>query len=267
MRRYGATVLAFAVATACSPRDREIVLASTTSVEDSGLLDALLPAFDQAHPGYQVKIIAVGSGEALELGARGDADIVISHSPAAEQRFMAEGAGRERRVIMANDFVLVGPAADPAGIRGTSVSEALRAIAAARAPFISRGDDSGTHVREQTLWTEAGGIPDDTMSWYMSVGQGMGSALRIASERAGYTLTDRATFMSLAETLLLEILVEGDAGLENVYATLTTTRGRNAEGADALADWLASETGQARIGAYGVDRFGRPLFEPRASSP
>lgn len=168
---------------------------------------------------------------------------------------------------MANDFVLVGPAADPAGIRGTSVSEALRAIAAARAPFISRGDDSGTHVREQTLWTEAGGIPDDTMSWYMSVGQGMGSALRIASERAGYTLTDRATFMSLAETLLLEILVEGDAGLENVYATLTTTRGRNAEGADALADWLASETGQARIGAYGVERFGRSLFEPRASRP
>lgn len=267
MRRFGATVLAFAVATACAPRDREIVLASTTSVEDSGLLDALLPAFHETHPDYQVKVIAVGSGEALELGARGDADIVISHSPAAEQRFMADGAGRARRVIMANDFVLVGPAADPAGIRGIAAAEALRAIATARAPFISRGDDSGTHVREQALWADAGGIPPDTSAWYMSIGQGMGSALRIASERSGYTLSDRATFMSLARTLLLEILVEGGASLENVYATLTTTRGRNAEGADALAGWLASEAGQARIGAFGVERFGRSLFEPRASTP
>ncbi|MGH7445521.1 MAG: substrate-binding domain-containing protein, partial [Longimicrobiales bacterium] len=167
----------------------------------------------------------------------------------------------------ANDFVLVGPAADPAGIRGSDASAALRAIAATRAPFVSRGDDSGTHVRERALWVDAGGLPIDTASWYMSIGQGMGNALRIASERSGYTLTDRATFMSLAETLFLEVLVEGGAELENVYSVMTTARGRNGRGADALAEWLASEPGQTLIGAFGVERFGRSLFEPRARQP
>lgn len=253
-----------ALAAACEPREREVILACTTSVEDSGLLDALLPAFGKTHPELDVKVIAVGSGEALALGARGDADVVIAHSAAAEQAFMDAGHGRARHAIMANDFVLVGPATDPAGVRGRTPSAALRAIAAARAPFVSRADDSGTHAREHALWAEAG--VDPTGGWYMEIGQGMGEALRVASERAGYTLTDRATFLALAQTLLLEVLVEGDTALSNVYSAITPTRARNPRGADALVAWLAGREGQRRIRAFGADRFGRSLFEPLASA-
>lgn len=253
-------VCLFLFAAACQPREREIILACTTSVEDSGLLDALLPAFSTQHPEYTVKIIAVGSGEALALAERGDADIVISHSPAAEQRFLTGGHGRERIEIMANDFVIVGPAADPAGIRGLPVGEALRRMADTEAPFVSRADDSGTHTRERSLWRDAGIEPSG--SWYMEIGQGMGEALRIASERAGYTISDRATYLALSHSLELDVLVEGDAGLRNVYSVITTTRGRNRRGADALAAWLSSAEGQSRIGAFGAEEFGRSLFEP-----
>lgn len=242
------------------------MLASTTSVDDSGLLDVLLPAFHAAHPDYKVKVVAVGSGEALALGLRGDADVLITHSPSAEQRFMAEGGGRTHATFMRNDFVLVGPPNDPAGARSAAVSRALLSVAAAGAPFISRGDDSGTHAREQTLW-DAAGVDPSGASWYMSIGQGMGEALRVASERGGYTLTDRATYLSLMETLLLDILVAGDRGLTNEYSVITTTRGRNCDGADALAAWLRSEDGQALIGAFGAERFGRALFEPLLRRP
>jgi tungstate transport system substrate-binding protein len=248
------------LAGACEPREREIILACTTSVEDSGLLDALIPAFSAAHPGYNVKVIAVGSGEALALAERGDADVVISHSPAAEQRFMAGGHGRTRTPIMANDFVLVGPSADPAGVRGQPVARALRAIARTGAPFVSRADDSGTHTRERSLWQVAG--IDPAGAWFLEIGQGMGDALRVASERAGYTVSDRATFLALAHGLLLEVLVEGDEGLRNVYSVITASRGRNHEGADALAGWLAGADGQRRIAAFGLEAFGRSLFEP-----
>ncbi len=257
----GACLLALAVA--CEPREREVILACTTSVEDSGLLDALLPAFGESHPDLDIKVVAVGSGEALALGARGDADVVIAHSPAAEQAFMEAGHGRGRHAIMANDFVLVGPASDPAGVRGRTPPAALRAIAAAGAPFVSRADDSGTHTRERALWAAAGVEPAG--DWYMEIGQGMGEALRVASERAGYTLTDRATYLALAQTLLLAILVEGDPGLTNLYSAITTTRARNPRGADALVGWLAGREGQQRIRAYGADRFGRSLFEPLAA--
>lgn len=231
-------------------------------MEDSGLLDALLPEFSSQHPGYVVKIIAVGSGEALALAERGDADVVISHSPAAEERFMAAGHGRERTPIMANDFVLVGPAEDPARVQGSTITAALAAVAAARAPFVSRADDSGTHTRERALWRDAG--IDPSGEWYMEIGQGMGEALRIASERAGYTISDRATYLALSHALYLNVLVEGDEGLRNVYSVITTSRGRNHAGADSLATWLAGSAGQQRIGAFGADDFGRSLFEPLA---
>ncbi len=242
------------------------MLASTTSVEDSGLLETLLPAFHDSYPIYHVKVIAVGSGEALALGARGDADVVIAHSPDAEERFLAEGHGRARMAIMRNDFVLAGPSSDPAGTHGMALLPGLRAIAAARAPFVSRGDDSGTHVRERALWAAAGMAPD-TSSWYMAVGQGMGEALRIASERAAYTLTDRATYVALRASLMLGILIDGDQELDNVYSVMTTSRGRNHAGADALAAWLTTEQGQTLIGSFGTERFGRRLFEPMRRDP
>ena len=175
---------------------------------------------------------------------------------------MAEGHGRERTAIMANDFVLVGPAADPARVRGQLVTDALRSIARAAAPVVSRADDSGTHARERSLWREAGVEPAGT--WYMEIGQGMGEALRIASERAGYTISDRATYLALSRSLLLDVLVEGDDGLRNVYSVITTARGRNRTGADSLAAWLAGADGQRRIGAFGAEQFGRSLFEPLA---
>lgn len=256
--------LSIAVVAACAPRDREIVLASTTSVDDSGLLEALLPAFHEAFPQYQVKVIAVGSGEALALAARGDADLVIAHSPAAELRFMNEGHGRTRTELMRNDFVIAGPADDPAQVRGLPARDALRAIAAARVPFVSRGDNSGTHARERALLQDAGIAGDTAGGWYMSIGQGMGEALRVASERQAYTLTDRATYLALRENLQLDVLVEG-GGLENAYAVITTARGRNQEGANELASWLAGRAGQAHIAAFGREQFGRSLFEPRAS--
>ena len=257
----GACILVLAAA--CSPREREVILACTTSVEDSGLLDSLLPAYDEQHPGYNIKVIAVGSGEALALAERGDADIVISHSPAAEERFMEAGHGRERTAIMANDFVLVGPASDPAGVRSLPVKDALVTIAQAEAPFVSRADDSGTHTRERGLWNDADLEPSG--GWYMEIGQGMGEALRVASERAGYTITDRATFLALSHSLLLEVLVEGDEGLRNVYSVITTTRGRSHEGADRLAGWLSGDEGQRLIGSFGREEFGRSLFEPLAT--
>lgn len=263
MRRIVGALLTFAVAAACAPRDREIVLASTTSVDDSGLLEAILPAYHEAHPEYQVKVIAVGSGEALALAERGDADIVIAHSPDAEARFMEAGHGRARVALMGNDFIIVGPAPDPAQVRGLDAVEATGAISRARVSFVSRGDNSGTHARERSLLKQAGIAGDTTGAWYMSIGQGMGEALRVASERQAYTLSDRATFTALRANLQLDVLVEGD-GLENVYSVITTVRGRNHDGADALASWLTGRDGQARIGAFGRERFGRALFEPLA---
>ena len=265
MRRSGGALLILAVVAACAPRDREIVLASTTSVDDSGLLDAILPAFHEAHPEFQVKVIAVGSGEALSLAARGDADLVIAHSPAAERQFMADGHGRARTPLMRNDFVIVGPEADPAGV-GCAASagvpaDAMRAIAGQRAPFVSRGDHSGTHARELELFADAGVDVDPAAGWYMAIGQGMGEALRVASERQAYTLTDRATYLALRDNLMLAVLVDGGGGMENEYSVIVSSRGRNREGADALATWLSRDEGRMLIGAFGRERFGRALFD------
>ncbi|HEX7118801.1 MAG TPA: substrate-binding domain-containing protein [Longimicrobiales bacterium] len=245
------------------PRPEQIVLASTTSTEDSGLFEELIPAFEAAHPEYAVQVIAVGTGEALELGRRTDADVLLVHAPAAESVFVAEGYGLERREVMYNDFVIVGPSSDPAGVRGLAdAAEALRRIAAAGAPFVSRGDDSGTHKKELALWQAAGLEPGG--DGYVDAGQGMGAVLRIASERRGYTLTDRATYLFLKEDLALDVLVEGDERLFNQYGVIPVAGARNTAGAAAFTDWITSDAAQSLIGRYGAERFGRPLFTPNA---
>jgi tungstate transport system substrate-binding protein len=258
-----------AVLTACGAAapsaERSLVLATTTSTQDSGLLDELLPAFTR-DTGWQVTPLAVGSGQAIELGRRGEADVLLVHSPAAERKLVAEGNSGDRVLVMHNDFVLVGPADDPAGIRGADGAEAVRRIAAAQAVFVSRGDESGTNVKERDLWTTAGIAPAG--AWYQSTGQGLGATLRVAEEKAGYTLTDRATFLALRDTLTLAVLSEGDAALLNVYHVIEMTRRAGdrvrPDGAEAFASWIVSPPAQQLIGGFGMVRFGEPLFTPDA---
>jgi len=238
-----------------------VILATTTSTQDSGLLDVLIPAFEREH-GHQVKTIAVGSGEAIAMGARGEADVVLAHSPAAEEELMADGKGTSRRTVMHNDFVVVGPAADPAQVKGKPVADALELIAAAKAPFISRGDDSGTHVFEVDLWEQAGRTPEG--AWYQESGQGMGATLQIANDKAGYTITDRGTYLATDSARDLDVLVEGGSALLNVYHVIDVAAAAgervNAEGGTALADWLVAPAAQKEIGTFGVAEFGEPLF-------
>ncbi|MEO5509785.1 MAG: substrate-binding domain-containing protein [Longimicrobiales bacterium] len=242
----------------------QLVLASTTSTEDSGLFDVLLPAFQRAHPELTVRLIAVGTGQALELGRRKDADVLLVHAPASESEFVSAGYGVRRCAVMYNDFVLVGPVGDPASIKGLrDPLEALRRIERSRSPFISRGDDSGTHKKELALWEEAHIAPQG--SWYMEAGQGMGEVLNIAAEKAAYTLTDRATYLNVKDRNALEVLVEGDKRLINQYGVIPVTGARNAAGAEAFAMWITSQEGQQVIGDYGVTKFGRPLFVPNGA--
>jgi tungstate transport system substrate-binding protein len=247
----------------CTQHPTEIILASTTSTEDSGLFEAILPAFRRAHPDYRVRVIAVGSGEALRLAARGDADVVLVHSPRAEEEFMAAAHGESRRPVMYNDFVIVGPAGDPARVCGfLDAPSALACIARHGSPFISRGDDSGTHARERELWAAAGVEPAG--DWYREAGQGMGAVLMMASERRAYTLSDRGTFSSLEDRLRLDVVVEGDPRLLNQYSVIVVRDASNLEGARSFADWITSIAGQETIGGFGVESFGRPLFVPNA---
>jgi tungstate transport system substrate-binding protein len=241
-----------------------LVLASTTSTQDSGLFDVLIPAFNSSFPQYTVKVIAVGSGEALKLGETGDADVLLVHSPASEKTFMEQGFGVERKAVMYNDFVIVGPSADPAKIRGMSdATQAVGAIAAAKATFFSRGDDSGTDVKEKSLWKAAGIVPSG--SWYQTTGQGMGETLTISDQKGGYTLSDRATYLSKRGSLNLEILVEGDKALYNQYHVITVEKGRNLQGAKDFMDWIVSaEVQQDIIAPFGKDKYGEGLFTPNA---
>ncbi|WP_062431289.1 substrate-binding domain-containing protein [Herbidospora daliensis] len=252
-------------AASAPPADKSLILATTTSTQDSGLLDELLPAFTR-DSGWQVKTLAVGSGQAIELGRRGEADALLVHSPAAETEFMAEGTAGSRRLVMHNDFVLVGPKDDPADIKGAAASEAMKKIAAAEAVFVSRGDESGTHAKEEGLWTKAGVTPGG--SWYQSTGQGMGETLRVASEKAGYTLSDRATYLSQRGSLALDVLSEGDPGLLNVYHVIEMTKKAGQlvqpDGAKAFADWIVGPPAQQIIGEFGRAKFGQPLFTPDA---
>jgi tungstate transport system substrate-binding protein len=259
-------VLAAGCGAAGVSTERSLVLATTTSTQDSGLLDELLPAFT-AETGWTVQPIAVGSGQAIEMGRRGEADVLLVHSPAAEEEFVAEGTAGRRLLVMHNDFVLLGPEADPAGVRGQPVEEAMRRIAAGGTIFVSRGDDSGTNARERSLWGQAGVPPG--APWYQETGQGMGATLRVAAEKAGYTLSDRATY--LAQPDGLTPLVEGDPGLLNVYhvVELTTRAGARVqpEAAAAFADWITGPDAQRRIGEFGRAEFGQPLFVPDAGKP
>lgn len=253
-------------ATSALPNPR-LILAATTSTQDSGLLDVLVPLFEK-QTGYQVRPVIVGSGAALRMARDGNADVLLVHAPLAEKELMVAGWGRDRFLVMYNDFVILGPAADPAGIRGApTAGEAFRRIAAAGATFVSRGDDSGTHQLERQLWVQIS-IDPQGQAWYLESGQGMGTTLSIASEKGGYTLADRGTYLVHREILHLEILVEGDPLLLNVYHVITVNPekwpGVNYEGALAFARFLTDPATQVLIGQFGVDRVGQPLFIPAA---
>jgi len=261
----GGTVLA---GSGCAPANQEqpvteVILASTTSTEDSGLFEVLIPAFEGANPQFKVNVVAVGTGQALEIGRAKDADILLVHSKEDEEKFVSDGYGIERADVMYNDFVIVGPPADPAKLKGTATAaEALEKIAAAQTYFVSRGDDSGTHKNELRLWRSAEMTPAG--QWYLSIGQGMGDTLLFASEKQGYTLTDRATYLSMRDKIELDIVVEGDPALFNQYGVIPVTDASNPQGAQAFFDWLLSAEGQEVIAGFGVDEFGEPLFVPNA---
>ncbi len=242
-----------------------VILATTTSTQDSGLLDVLIPAFER-ESGMTVKTVAVGSGQAIEMGTRGEADVVLAHSPAAEEEMMAAGKGVSRRVVMHNDFIVVGPEADPARIKGSTAQAALKRIALAKEPFISRGDDSGTHALELKLWEAAGIEPKG--SWYQETGQGMGATLQVANDKEGYTLADRGTYLSNEAAEELALLVEGDKALLNVYHVIDIPKDNgarvNAAGGKAFADWVVSPAAQGMIETFGVEEYGEALFTPDA---
>ncbi len=244
---------------------RDLLLATTTSTQDSGLLDVLIPDFERK-TGYRVKTSAVGTGQALAMGERGDADVVLVHAPDLEREFMAKGFGARRLLVMHNDFILVGPPDDPAHVRGVTVFDAFRRIAKEHATFISRADKSGTDVLERSLWKQTGIAPEKP--WYVGSGTGMGQTLTIASEKRAYTLTDRGTYLARRDPLQLAILVEKDPPLINLYHVIAVSPERfprvNRAGADAFADYLVSAETQRLIGSFGVERFGQPLFFPDA---
>jgi tungstate transport system substrate-binding protein len=252
---------------AAVPAEKNIILATTTSTADTGLLDVLIPDF-QKKTGYMVKTIAVGSGQAMAMGQKGEADVLLVHSPDAEQKFMAEAYGINRKLVMHNDFVIVGPAADPAKIKGTkSTIEVFKKIASSASLFLSRGDNSGTDAKEKSIW-KAGSIKYDGEKWYQQTGLGMGQTLNVASEKKAYTLADRGTYLSLKKNLGLEVLAEGDTILLNVYHVIEVNPAKwpkvNAAGAKAFADYMVSKETQAIIKTYGVEKFGGPLFFPDA---
>ena len=270
MRSFAVAAALLLVAAPAAAAERSITVASTTSTEQSGLFDHLLPRFT-ARTGIAVRVVAVGTGQALDIGRRGDADVVLVHDRAAEEAFVNEGHGVARVAVMANDFVLVGPGADPARVAGTAdAAAALRAIAGARATFVSRGDRSGTHAAELRTWGEAGiDIAGAKGAWYKEIGQGMGPALNVAAALGAYVLADRSTWLSFRNRSGLRILVEGDARLRNPYGVILVNPARHphvraAEG-QAFIDWLVSPEGQAAIGAYTVE--GERLFFPDAQAP
>jgi len=253
-----------------APTNPDLILATTTSTQDSGLLDVLIPLFEQ-QTGYKVKTVAVGSGAAIQMGQEGNADVLLVHSPAAEKTFMSDGWGKERALIMHNDFILVGPAADPAKIKGLGPADAFKAIAAggdadpAKVLFIARADKSGTSTKELDFWKKAALDPAGTKpAWYVETGQGMGATLTIASEKAGYTLTDRATFLANKDKLQLEILVEKNNALLNVYHVITIDTAKwpkvNYEGAVAFLKFMTDPATQEVIGKFGVEKYGQALF-------
>ena len=246
-----------------------LIIATTTSTQDSGLLDVILPDFESEF-GADTDVVAVGTGQALQLGADCNADVVLVHARAREDEFMAAGSGARREDVMYNDFVILGPADDPAGIRGmTSAAEGLAAISAAAAPFVSRGDESGTHTKELSVWKAAGIEP--VGDWYISAGQGMGAVLNMANEQQAYTLSDRATYLARTqEGLDLEVLVEGDKALFNPYGVITVNPEKcpnvNVDLGNQFVDWIVSVPTQEKIAAFGQEEFGQSLFIPDSAA-
>jgi len=249
-------------------------MASTTSTRDSGLMDVLIPLFQQ-QTGYVMKPIYVGSGQAMTMGQQGQADVLLVHSPAAEVKFVQDGYGINRKVVMHNDYIIVGPPSDPAGIKGmTSATEALKKIADSKINFYSRGDNSGTDALEKSLWAKIGITVKDGSSsnpgWYLEANLGMGDLLRVVSEKQSYTISDRATFYNNQKTLSLNILVQGDPALLNIYHVIQVNPDKfpnlklNVDGAKAFSDFMLSPATQQVIGKYGVDLYGQPLFFPDA---
>lgn len=243
------------------PAKVDVILATTTSTQDSGLLDALIPVFEKK-TGYKIKTIAVGSGQAIAMGEKGEADVLLTHAPDAEKKVVTAGAVINRRMVMHNDFIIVGPASDAAKIKGKKAQEALNAIAASNSIFVSRGDNSGTHQLEKKLWSQSNLKPSG--AWYQEAGTGMGQTLNIANEKKGYTVTDRATYLAQKKSLALDILVEGDPKLLNIYHVMEVNAEKytkvNKEGAKAFADFLLTTEGQGIIAVFGKDKYGQPLF-------
>jgi len=247
------------------PQRKDVVLATTTSTRDAGLLDSLLPAFE-AKTGYTVSVVSVGTGQALEMARRGDAEVVLVHAPELERALIDSGYFMRRRMVMHDDFLLVGPASDPARLAGGhDAVAAMRAIAAARAPFVSRGDRSGTHLLERRLWRLAGVTPSRSDKWYIEAGQGMAATLQMADQKQAYTISDRPTYLTWRDKLQLALLVEGDTLFYNVYHVMEVPQA--GAGARALADFFVSPEAQALIGKFGTTRFGRTLFIPDAGKP
>jgi tungstate transport system substrate-binding protein len=244
---------------------RVVILSTTTSTQDSGLLDVLVPLFERK-TGLTLKTISVGTGQALALAARGEADVTLAHAPSLERQYVEDGKLRARRLVMYNDFVIIGPAADPAGIKGVKATEALARVAESRARFVSRGDKSGTHTLELGLWKKAAVEPKG--AWYIESGQGMGATLGIANDRQAYTIADRGTWLAFRKRVALPILVEKDRLLLNVYSVMEVNPANgprvNAAGGAAFADFMVSPETQAVIRTFGVDRYGQPLFVPVA---
>ncbi|MBT2678993.1 extracellular solute-binding protein [Bacillus sp. ISL-35] len=242
----------------------DLILATTTSTQDSGLLDVLKPDFEEKN-NYNLKIIAVGTGQALEMGTRGEADVLLVHAPAAEEEIVKSGDAINRQKVMYNDFIIVGPAEDPAKVKGLTVPETLKKIIDSKAAFVSRGDDSGTHKKELELWKKSSLDPKSLGDAYIEAGQGMGATLQIASEKQAYTLTDRATYLAQKKNMPdTEILVEGDESLLNIYHVMQVNDEKhdkvNAEGAKAFVDYMTSEDTKKMIKEFGTDEYGEPLF-------
>ena len=260
------SLVASNLARAAEAKQRAVILSTTTSTQDSGLLDTLIPLFEK-QAGYNVKTISVGTGQALALAAKGDADVTLVHAPSLEKKYLAEGNLLNRRLVMYNDFVIIGPKDDPARIKPVRTAlAALKLIEQAKARFVSRGDNSGTHALEKSLWKQAGIEPSG--SWYIESGQGMGATLGIANERIAYTLADRGTYLALGKRITLSILVEGDKVLLNVYSVIEVNPANgprvNTIGGKAFADFLVSPQTQAVIKSFGLEKFGQAFFVPIA---
>ena len=245
-----------------TPENPDIILATTTSTQDSGLLDVLIPMFEE-QTGYRVKTIAVGTGQALAMGEKGEADVLLTHAPASEKPLVESGAVTNYQLVMHNDFILVGPSSDPAKVKDLkSVADAFKAISETSSIFVSRGDDSGTDKKEKGIWKDIN-IPNEG-SWYQETGQGMGQTLNIASQKEGYTLTDRATFLAQKDNLQLEIAVQGEKSLLNIYHVMQVNEEKfpkvNADGAKAFVEFMIDSKTQDIIGEFGMDEYGEPLF-------